>query len=238
MISVAVAGSGGLVHSQQWRAPRRASRHLAPAVDAAVDFLGISPGKLGGVAVVRGPGSFTGLRMTMAYGLGLARSSGLPMAGIDYLPLIARGPAPLISGTLAVIVHSRMREIYFQAFSCPEARQLTPPSPLKIDSLPEILSGLAAPLHLVGSGIRRNRDFFSRELPNLSILSDAWDEPSAEILCRAAIEAEFRKDPPEPVYMRPSDAEENLDRIAALRGLDPKEAERRLRAATHKSSKS
>lgn len=235
LLSVLAAGSEGVLYAQEWRAPGRGSKYLAPAVHSALEFLGLKAGELGGLAMVRGPGSFTGLRMTMAFGLGLARSAGLPMAGIDYLPLLASGPAPLLNGILGVVVHSRMREIYFQAFACPESTPLGEPLPVRLDDLPEIIDDQSGPVRLMGSGLRRNSEFFARHLSGIPILPQSWDEPSSELLGRAALQAQFSATPPEPLYLRPSDAEENLTGIAASRGLDPKEAMRRLRQAAGKN---
>lgn len=227
-LAVVAAGRQGVLFAHEWRAPGRASRYLAPAVDAALEFLGLEPRELGGLAVVRGPGSFTGLRMTMAFALGLARAARLPMAGIDYLPLVASGPGALLDGTLAVLAHSRTREVYVQTFACPGLAPLAPPKALGLDEIGPALSGLPGPVRLMGSGLRRNKAALAERLPGLQILPEYWDEPSSTQLCAAALAAEYQAAPPRPLYIRPSDAEENLARIAASRGVDAEEAKRRL----------
>jgi tRNA threonylcarbamoyl adenosine modification protein YeaZ len=227
-LSVTAVGQEGVLYEQQWRAPGKASRFLAPGVDAALDFLGLAPAELGGLAVVRGPGSFTGLRMTMAFCLGLARTAELPMAGIDYLPLLASGPGPLLRGTLVVAVHSRMREVYLQPFSCPDVHPLAQPGAVGLRDIPEIIADLPGPIRLAGSGLRRNAAFFSENVKNVAVLDSTWDEPSAELLARAALAAEYERAAPQPLYLRPSDAVENLSGIAAARGLNAEEAARWL----------
>jgi len=230
---VTAAGTEGVLFCREWRAPGRGSRYLAPAVDQALDFLNRAPGDLSGLAVVRGPGSFTGLRLTMAYALGLARAAGLPMAGIDYLPLLASGPGPLMSGTLAVLVHSRTREVYLQAFSCPDLTPLAEPRALRLNDLPKAMAELPGPVRFMGSGVRRNKAALAECMPGMQILPEQWDEPSSSTLSTAALAADYLASPPEPLYIRPSDAEENLDRIAASRGLDADEARTRLDEAVH-----
>lgn len=236
LLSVVAAGDQGVLFSKQWRAPGRASRYLSPAVGEALEFLGLTPDELGGLAVVRGPGGFTGLRMTIAFAQGLSLSAGPLLAGLDYLPLLASGPGPQLDGTLAVAVHSRMREIYVQAFSCPGVEPLAGPAVLRVEDLPEALARLPGPVRLIGGGLRRNDAYFAERLGETALLPSVWDEPSPEQLARAAIDARYSTAPIRPLYLRPSDAEENLAGIAALRGLDVEEAERRLDQAVRKIS--
>ncbi|MCJ7736975.1 MAG: tRNA (adenosine(37)-N6)-threonylcarbamoyltransferase complex dimerization subunit type 1 TsaB, partial [Anaerolineae bacterium] len=64
-----------------WEAPRRHTVELLPRLATAFDRLGISADDLSGIAVARGPGSFTGLRVGMAIGKGLALARGVPIVG-------------------------------------------------------------------------------------------------------------------------------------------------------------
>jgi tRNA A37 threonylcarbamoyladenosine modification protein TsaB len=53
------------------------------------------PQRLEGVAVALGPGSFTGLRVGVSYGVGLALGRGIPLFGLDSLEMCrARAPRP------------------------------------------------------------------------------------------------------------------------------------------------
>ena len=72
-----------------WEAPRRHTVELLPRLATAFDRLGISADDLSGIAVARGPGSFTGLRVGMAIGKGLALARGVPIVGIPTLDVIA-----------------------------------------------------------------------------------------------------------------------------------------------------
>ena len=59
-----------------------------------------------------------------------------------------------------------------------------------------------------------------------------WDAASPQALLSAACDLPpeaYADHPVEPLYMRPSDAEENLETIARQRGLDPKLAKEMLR---------
>jgi tRNA threonylcarbamoyl adenosine modification protein YeaZ len=231
-LQAALCGEEGLLHFREWTVPGKASRFLAPTVSGALEALGATPRDLEGVAVVRGPGSFTGLRMSMAFASGLARSLDLPMAGLDYLPLLASGPGQLLRGTIAVAVHSRMREVYLQFFAAPSLETLTPPEAIRLRHLPSRISTVPSPVHLMGSGLERNPDFFRKELSTAHRLDPSFNHPSPEILARGCLAAHYAKEPAQPLYIRPSDAEENLTDIAAGRGLDPENARALLDRAT------
>jgi len=72
-----------------WEAPRRHTVELLPRLATAFDQLRISADDLNGVVVTRGPGSFTGLRVGMAIGKGLALARGIPIVGIPTLDVVA-----------------------------------------------------------------------------------------------------------------------------------------------------
>lgn len=235
-LHLVLAQGGAVLAAQELAVPGRAMRHTAPALAGLLGALGLTAADLTGVAVVRGPGSFTGLRMTMAMALGLARAAGLPLAGLDYLPLLAAGPAPLLDGTLAVVTHSRGGQVYMQPFAMPDATPLAGPAPMSLEQAAGALAALPGPCRALGSGLRNNADFFAAALPELArpgrAIDTRFDQPLAHVLARAAASAAFGPEPPAPLYLRASDAEDNLAAIAAGRGLDPAAARRRLIAAT------
>ncbi|MCP4537582.1 MAG: tRNA (adenosine(37)-N6)-threonylcarbamoyltransferase complex dimerization subunit type 1 TsaB [Chloroflexi bacterium] len=72
-----------------WESPRRHTVELSPRLVAALDQLGVDADHLSGVAVTRGPGSFTGLRVGIAVAKGLALARGLPLIGVPTLDVVA-----------------------------------------------------------------------------------------------------------------------------------------------------
>jgi tRNA threonylcarbamoyl adenosine modification protein YeaZ len=110
------------------KAGSRGAELLAPLIREVTAKAGGVPSDLGGAAVVRGPGSFTGLRLGPATAAGLARSAGTLTAGLDYLPLLAVS-ALLRCGQVAdfgerkiwVLVHARRKLLYAQAFTAKDA---------------------------------------------------------------------------------------------------------------------
>lgn len=246
-VQIVLARGTSLVLHQEWAAPARVMRFLAPALNQALSLLGLKMRDLSGIACVRGPGNFTGLRLCLATTYGLAMGAGLPMAGLDYPPLLAAGPAPLLQGRLAVLTHARTRLVHAQTFQIsappasrnistqPDVTILSDPRILAVDvpdDLHSLLSDDHQPLYLLGSGVRRNLERIKAGLPQARILDPSWDNPQAHVLVQAAMNAAFGHAPIEPLYLRPCDAEENLEFFAAKRGFSGREARDRIRKET------
>ncbi|PTN38916.1 tRNA (adenosine(37)-N6)-threonylcarbamoyltransferase complex dimerization subunit type 1 TsaB [Desulfonatronum sp. SC1] len=246
-VQIVLARGTTLVLHQEWAAPARVMRFLVPALEQALNLLGLKMHDLSGIACVRGPGNFTGLRLCLATTYGLAMGAGLPMGGLDYLPLLAAGPAPMLQGRLAVLTHARTRLVHAQSFqvsASPASREIstelrvTPlndPRILAVDipsDLHSLLGDDDQPLYLLGSGVRRNLEWIKAELPQARVLDPSWDAPQAHVLIQAAMNATFGLTPIEPLYLRPCDAEENLEFFAAKRGFTGREARDRIREET------
>lgn len=72
-----------------WESQRRHTVELLPRLVAALEQVGLGAERLSGVAVTRGPGSFTGLRVGIALAKGLALARGLPLVGVPTLDVVA-----------------------------------------------------------------------------------------------------------------------------------------------------
>ncbi len=237
-----------LLQSRELTVPGRAMQHLAPALHEMFTTSGFGPADLGKIACVRGPGGFTGLRLSLATALGLAKSSNIPMAGIDYFPLLASGPADLLNqGSLWVCTYARRNQVFLQGFSL--TSDSLPPPPLTevlVLDLQQTAQAIVAgpgPAHVLGSGLRRNLDTLPEllnpaqddpERPGPLLLPPAWDHPSPAHLLAQALPLEATHEPIVPLYLRPSDAEQNIEAIAAKRGVSPDHAKAMLSQPGHK----
>jgi tRNA threonylcarbamoyladenosine biosynthesis protein TsaB len=75
---------------------------------------GVTFSQLTRIAVTVGPGSFTGLRVGLAFAKGLATALSIPCVGINTLEALAAG-APG-KGFVAAVLDARMSQVYLQVF--------------------------------------------------------------------------------------------------------------------------
>ena len=225
-LQIAIGHELTVLLTQEIYAPGQAMKYLAPILHQALDFLGLNFTDLKGLAYVRGPGSFTGLRLVLAHIFGLARGCDLPVAALDYLPLLALGPGPLLTGELWVVTHSRHNQVYVQGFNVPEVKAISEPEALCLTKLTKILNKRTKKVYLIGSGVRKNQACLRNK--SWEILPILWDKPLADILLTQGVRAKFTKKIIPPLYLRPSDAEENLPHIARSRGLNLDQARKIL----------
>jgi tRNA threonylcarbamoyladenosine biosynthesis protein TsaB len=78
-----------IISEMVWKTHNHHSVELAPAVDLLLKRAGVIPGKLEALAVASGPGSFTSLRVGMAFVKGLALTLHIPVIAIPTLDITA-----------------------------------------------------------------------------------------------------------------------------------------------------
>ena len=96
-VSVAV-GRAGAVLAQRAEDLERSSRRLLEMIDEVLREAGLVPGELGGLVALRGPGSFTGLRVGLATALGLHQALDLPATALSTLEVLASLAPPVAGG--------------------------------------------------------------------------------------------------------------------------------------------
>ncbi|MGF1610403.1 MAG: tRNA (adenosine(37)-N6)-threonylcarbamoyltransferase complex dimerization subunit type 1 TsaB, partial [Kiloniellales bacterium] len=154
--SAAVWAEGRVVAQRLEVMQRGQSERLLPLVEAVMAEAGLAYAALDAVAVSRGPGGFTGVRIGLAAARGLALAWGLPLIGVtNFEALAAAVPAAeLADRTLAVLLDSKRAEVYAQAFA-PDRRPLGEPGLI----VPALLDGRLppGPLLLAGDGVAQAR---------------------------------------------------------------------------------
>lgn len=87
--SVALSGDGGVLAHESVPMQRGQAEHLAPMVRAVLARAGVEFNALERIAVTTGPGSFTGLRVGLAFARGMALALGIPVIGLSTLEVLA-----------------------------------------------------------------------------------------------------------------------------------------------------
>ncbi|CAN7469147.1 tRNA (adenosine(37)-N6)-threonylcarbamoyltransferase complex dimerization subunit type 1 TsaB [Phenylobacterium sp. LjRoot225] len=153
--SVAVSdGERVLAHESEVMA-RGHQERLAPMAERVMADAGLSFSDLQRIGVTIGPGSFTGLRVGLAFAKGLASALDIPLVGVGTLEALAAEAAGLVFAA----VDARRDQVYLQGFE--DGRPLMAPDALELGTAAARLAEIAAgrPLTLVGSGAPLLADF-------------------------------------------------------------------------------
>lgn len=146
--SVAVRdGEHVLAHACEVMA-RGHQERLAPMAEAVMAQAGLPFSAIERIGVTVGPGSFTGLRVGVAFAKGLASALGMPAVGIGTLEALAAEA----EGLVFAVIDARRGQVYGQAFE--DGRALMAPDALPVETAAARLAeiSMGRPLTLVGSG--------------------------------------------------------------------------------------
>lgn len=146
------------------------------------------------IGVTVGPGSFTGLRVGLAFALGLGAALDRPVVGLSTLDGLAASVDP--AGRVAAAVDARRGQVYLRTFlnGAPEGE----PAPFDLDAARARLTGTPGKWRVVGSGA-------ALIAPDDSEIIDraAADLPA---LARLTVGADPAMHPARPLYLRAPDA--------------------------------
>ncbi len=142
-VQAAVLDDGRLRASLSEPMARGHQERLAPLVAEALAGAGAAPGDIGKVAVTVGPGSFTGLRVGLAFGKAFALSRGVPCVGVGTLEALA---AAFPRGAVAAAIAAPHDRAYLQRFNDGHAQG--PPRLLPLAAAREAAAGA----RIVGPG--------------------------------------------------------------------------------------
>lgn len=114
------ACSVALVHGDQLLvrselAPRRHTELVLPMADALLAEAGLARTALDAIAVGRGPGAFTGVRIGVALAQGMALALDLPVVAVSSLAALAL-EAEADDAAILAVIDARMGEIYAGAY--------------------------------------------------------------------------------------------------------------------------
>lgn len=148
------------------------------------------------IGVTVGPGSFTGLRVGLAFAQGLAAALDRPVVGVSALDALAASASE--ASEVAALIDARRGQVYARFWRDGEA-----------DGVAEALTleAAAARIEVMGTGavlIGSGAALFTEVSADMTILS--LDGPAPEALARLAAAAEPASAPARPLYLRAPDA--------------------------------
>jgi tRNA threonylcarbamoyladenosine biosynthesis protein TsaB len=183
-------------------------RDLAPELEALLDELGWSLGEVDLVAVSAGPGSYTGLRIGLAFAKALAFARALPLVGVPtFEAMVRRGPEG--ESRLAPVLDARWGQVYLALFER-KGEGFLRRTPDRVGSPPAVLEGIPEGTCFFGPGAVVFDEALAARGPVAS--PGPWDRTHAVEVASAG-KSLFRDrgaDDPDrlhPLYLRPSQAE-------------------------------
>lgn len=187
---------------------------LLPSIETVLGRADRRKQDLDAIAVVCGPGSFTGLRVGLATAKGLALAIGCPLLGVSSLQCLAM-QLPFAAHPVCVMLDARKQEVYTARY----AWQKGFPERLSAETVmrPErLLDDLPEETLFVGSGAAVYRSLIVRRMAGRAHFAPEFlNLPRASAAAALALNAwesgqHFSADELMPNYLRPSEAELNL----------------------------
>lgn len=153
---VCLSREGSVVGERHCTERREHAAFLHPAIQSLLQEAGLAPAGLDAVAVVEGPGSYTGLRVGMACAKGLCFALSIPLLTLNTLDWMAASASTEQGSWTCPMIDARRMEV-FTALYDGEGRRTLDPIPLVLtpDTFTERLT--EQPIRFFGSGAAKWR---------------------------------------------------------------------------------
>ena len=192
--SAALVEDGRLLASRLEPMQRGHQERLATMVREVMAEAGAGFDHLHRIGVTIGPGSFTGLRVGLAFAKGLGAALSIPVAGVGSLEALAASVET--SGDAVAIINAKRDQAYAQLFR--GGQPLSEPANVFLDDLSDLVSRVDSRAALVGPGV----DLLTALLP----LAAAFRLEAADPSSIAALAARREPGSLSPLYLRAPDA--------------------------------
>lgn len=191
-------------------APRRHAELSLPWAEALLAEAGIARTQLDAIAVGRGPGAFTGVRLAIALAQGIALALDRPVLPVSTLAVLAAGARADGPARIMAAIDARMGEVYAATFQR-EAGTLAPSGAERVlppDAvvLPDAADG---DWQGTGTGFAAADGLLARRAGG-SVQIDATALPRAADLARLAAAAFARGEAVAPEFVEPAYLRDNV----------------------------
>ncbi|MEM7380280.1 MAG: tRNA (adenosine(37)-N6)-threonylcarbamoyltransferase complex dimerization subunit type 1 TsaB [Bacteroidota bacterium] len=182
--SVSLADNGEIVAIKEENTPNYShSEQLHLFIDAVLKEASVSFEDLDAIAVSKGPGSYTGLRIGVSAAKGLCFARDIPLIAVPTLLSLAH-QVKIEDGWLIPVLDARRMEVYAAVFDWQyQEVQATWAEIISEDSFSEYLN--RGPVHLIGSGASKSGDVINN--PKLVLHTEIY--PSAREMGQISFEA-------------------------------------------------
>jgi len=167
-------------------APRRHAELILPMIESLLAEAGLSRRQLDGIAVGRGPGAFTGVRLAISVAQGLALGLDVPVVPVSSLAALAQEAAVDEQTPILAVIDARMGEIYAGTFRRAAGGLVEAIGSESVGPAAKLVVPAAADWAVVGSAWAVYRDALRERLPREPLWSDGTRLPQARSIARLA----------------------------------------------------
>lgn len=213
VMSVALVEDSTLLVEKVVNLKRNHSIQLMPAIESLFKEVGWEPKEIDRVAVAKGPGSYTGVRIGVTVAKTLAFSLNVELVGVSSLHVLAGNGERIPDSYIVPLFDARRDNIYTGLYEYRENKCIPVEADTHIsaDLWADYLKTLNAPIQFVGADVQKHTDLFKSKLGNrLITLPMSRHYPRASVLAEMA----SSMDPEvihlfEPDYLKLAEAEQN-----------------------------
>ncbi len=207
---VAVMKDGAIVYEASAINRMTHSVNLLPMIDAACQSAGLTIAEMDRLAVVSGPGSFTGVRIGVSTVKGLAHAGNTPCVAVDALEAMASG-AGEFHGVICPIQDARAGQVYGAAFTSGETRpeRLMADTPIKLEDYVEMIRVFGDRFLFLGDGMPVHRARLEALLGDAAVFAqpqNAFLRPASVAYLASLSEETVDYLALEPLYLRAPNA--------------------------------
>lgn len=194
----------GEVHERFEMAPRRHTMLILPMVQELLAEAGMSLAQLDAIAVDRGPGSFTGVRIGTGVVQGLAFSIDLPVVPVSSLATLAQA-VWMQQGheNVLALIDARMQEVY-AAYYRYQGTEMVRVGEEQVGSLSAVMPTETTDCYCVGSGSRLYAEQLQAHTKYHLLTDIEFDFPRAGVLASLAVTAYERNEQVSAEQLEPS----------------------------------
>jgi len=175
---------GARVAERHEIAPRRHAELVLPMVDAVLAEAGVAKRALDAIAVGRGPGAFTGVRLAISIAQGLALALDKPVVMVSTLAALALD-AQGDGDAILALIDARMGEVYAGAFERDDDGLVTPVGDETVATAAALVVPERACWIVAGTGYGTYEKDVRARIPNIAG-ADGAALPHASAIARLA----------------------------------------------------
>jgi tRNA threonylcarbamoyladenosine biosynthesis protein TsaB len=211
--SIALAEGPVVIAEEQFPHGLKHAAEIVPMIDRLCRERGWLPRDLEHLYVSAGPGSFTGLRIGITLAKTLALATGVKIAAVPSVRVLAEN-APAAASHLLIVLDAKRDQIFTARFER-QGETWVECEPAHLDSLAAMIERSPRPVYLLGEGIPYHEKFIPKGAGVIITASQSWRARAGAVMAIGGMLADAGEfaDPDllTPIYIRKPEAQEKLE---------------------------